>query len=33
LRLASSILVIITFVHIHTPTFLLPQNCGQKAKA
>jgi hypothetical protein len=28
--LASSIIIIMTFVHIHTPTFLLPINCRRK---
>jgi hypothetical protein len=32
-RLASSIIIIMTFVHIHTPTFLLQKNYSQKAKS
>jgi hypothetical protein len=32
--LASSIIIIMTFVHIHTPTFLLPINYRRnKAKS
>jgi hypothetical protein len=29
-RLASSIIIIMTFVHVHTATSLLPKNCSQK---
>ncbi len=29
--LASSLIIIMTFVHIHTPAFLLPKNYSEKA--